>query len=136
MHREIYCCGCSKDVQARLTDGAEIYPHRPDLFWKNFWICDTCKNSVGCHNETDDPRRPLGIIATREIKAIRQRIHAILDPIWKTGAPPLRKKYRRKLYAKISEQIGYDYHTAEIKNVSEGERIIGIIKDWGDKNNT
>ena len=28
---EIYCCGCEDKVIARLTDGAEIYPHRFDL---------------------------------------------------------------------------------------------------------
>jgi len=29
--RPIWCCTCQKDVQARLTDGREIYPHRHDL---------------------------------------------------------------------------------------------------------
>ena len=27
----IRCCGCEKKVEARLTDGGEIYPHRADL---------------------------------------------------------------------------------------------------------
>jgi hypothetical protein len=30
--RMLYCCGCQKDVPARLTDGREVYPHRLDLF--------------------------------------------------------------------------------------------------------
>jgi hypothetical protein len=28
---EIYCCGCNKKVDARLTNGIEIYFHREDL---------------------------------------------------------------------------------------------------------
>lgn len=28
--RQIFCCGCGADVEARLTSGAEIYPHRDD----------------------------------------------------------------------------------------------------------
>ena len=32
--RLIRCCGCGDKVQARLTDGSEIYPHRKDLFIK------------------------------------------------------------------------------------------------------
>lgn len=28
----LYCCGCQKDIPARLTDGREVDPHRPDLF--------------------------------------------------------------------------------------------------------
>lgn len=28
---KIYCTGCGKDVEARLTNGKEHYPSRPDL---------------------------------------------------------------------------------------------------------
>lgn len=31
MRQAIFCCGCGHDVQARLTEGVEVYPHRPDL---------------------------------------------------------------------------------------------------------
>lgn len=32
---KIYCTGCEEDVEARLTDGQERYPHRPDLEYHN-----------------------------------------------------------------------------------------------------
>lgn len=64
----IFCCGCGVDVQARLTDVAEIYPHRDDLHSLPFWRCDACGNSVGCHHKTQNPTRPLGCIPTNEIK--------------------------------------------------------------------
>lgn len=35
----IFCCGCQKEVDALLTSGAEIYPHRCDLKDLPFWKC-------------------------------------------------------------------------------------------------
>ena len=66
--RSIFCCGCQSDVQARLTDGAEIYAHRRDLASLPFWKCDACGNFVGCHHKTKHRTRPLGCIPTKEIK--------------------------------------------------------------------
>jgi hypothetical protein len=42
----IHCSGCKGPVNARLTDGAEIYPHRQDLHRLPFWRCDSCGNYV------------------------------------------------------------------------------------------
>lgn len=121
----LYCCGCQKHVQARLTDGSEIYPHRPDLFSLPFWKCDECGNHVGCHHKTGNRTKPLGNIPTKELRNARKHIHRILDPIWKTGKMP-----RGKVYAKIAKAIGCEqYHTAEIKTVEEARKIYTIVKD-------
>lgn len=107
-----------------LTDGREIYPHRPDLFELPFWKCNGCGNYVGCHHKTKDRTRPLGNIPSKELKNARQHIHRILDPLWKNG-----NMKRGKLYAKISDAIGYQYHTAEIKSADEARKIYAIVKD-------
>jgi hypothetical protein len=120
----LYCCGCQKDVQARLTHGGEVYPHRSDLSDLPFWKCDTCKNYVGCHHKTKNRTKPLGNIPTKELKNARQHIHRILDPIWKDGKMP-----RGKVYAIIAEKIGYQYHTAEIRSVEEARKIYAIVKE-------
>lgn len=120
----IYCCGCQEKVEARLTDGREIYPHRGDLADLPFWKCDTCGNFVGCHHKTKDRTRPLGCIPTPEIKNARKHIHRILDPLWKSG------RYNRgKLYGIISERIGWEYHTASIRSVEEAREIYKIVKE-------
>ncbi|WP_088260896.1 zinc-finger-containing protein [Fimbriiglobus ruber] len=120
----LYCCGCQKDVQARLTDGREVYPHRPDLFGLPYWKCDTCGNYVGCHHKTKDRTRPLGNIPTKELKNARQHIHRILDPIWQNGKMP-----RGKVYAVIASQLGIaEYHTAEIKTIEDARRVYAIVK--------
>jgi hypothetical protein len=122
MNKIIYCCECQKEINARLTNGKEIYPHREDLFEKFFWICENCNNYVGTHGKTKDKTRPLGVIPSREIKQLRKKIHSVIDPLWKN------KKIKRQiLYKKISEKIGKEYHTAEIRTAEEGIKILKIV---------
>lgn len=119
----LYCCGCERDVQARLTNGREIYPHRPDLRSLPFWKCDICKNFVGCHHKTAEPTKPLGCIPTKEIKEARQHIHKLIDPLWKS-----QKMSRKAVYGKISAGIGKEYHTAEIRSLDEARQVWRIAK--------
>lgn len=112
--RPIHCCGCEGLVNARLTNGAEIYPHRRDLRDLPFWRCDTCGNHVGCHHKTANRTAPLGCIPTPEISAARKHIHALIDPAWQGGSVD-----RKALYAAISEALGWEYHTAKIRSVEE-----------------
>lgn len=121
---DIYCCGCEKEVPAKLTTGAEIYPHRQDLKSLPFWICRKCYNYVGCHHKTKDRTRPLGNIPTRELRKARSHIHRILDPLWK------RKGHdRKKIYSEIARGMGWQsYHTGDIKSVEEAREVYKIVK--------
>lgn len=122
---QIFCTGCGTDVEARLTDGFEMYPRRVDLHSHVFWVCDTCRAFVGTHKTNN---KPLGFLATQAIKSWRKNIHAILDPLW------MNKKIRRgQAYAYVSNRIGRTYHTAEIYSVEEGKRIYNIVKELKDK---
>lgn len=123
-HRAIFCCGCGERVGARLTTGEEIYPHRPDLDDKRFWRCDRCQNYVGCHG---DSQRPLGNIPTPELRNARRHIHAILDPIWKS-----KKMGRSQLYRLLSDELGYTYHTAELRTLEEARRVYRIVRKLAD----
>ena len=122
--REIRCCGCDEKVQARLTDGREIYPHRPDLADLPFWKCDACGNFVGCHHKTKDRTRPLGCIPTPEVKEARKHIHKLLDPIWQSG-----RIGRKTLYRRLSERLGWKYHTANIRSVDEARKVYRLIQE-------
>lgn len=120
---KIYCCDCGKDVEARLTDGSETYPHRKDLYKLPFWIC-SCGNFVGCHNKTDNPTKPLGCIPNKEIKGARSHIHELLDPIWKSKIIS-----RTGLYKRLSLKLGYNYHTAEIRSIEEARKVYTKIRE-------
>jgi hypothetical protein len=118
----IYCTGCEKEIEARLTNGEERYPHRPDLYDLPFWKCDNCHNYVGCHHKTSDRTRPLGVIATPEILTARKKIHAILDPLWKSG-----KISRNQAYAYVTGKLHYTYHNGEIRTLDEARKIYQIV---------
>jgi hypothetical protein len=121
---ELYCCGCEREVKVRLTDGAEIYPHREDLQNLPFWTCDTCKNYVGCHHKTDQPTKPLGVIPTPQIRAKRSQIHALIDPLWRDG-----NMRRQSVYKMMALQLGVEeFHTAEIKSIEEADRALVVAR--------
>jgi hypothetical protein len=122
---KIYCCGCNQEVTARLTDGAEIYPHRSDLHCLPFWKCDRCGNYVGCHHKTENRTRPLGCIPTEEIRKARKEIHKVLDPIWRSGCVD-----RKALYAAISEHLGWTFHTAKIRSTEEARKVCSFISKY------
>jgi hypothetical protein len=119
---KIYCIECADDVEARLTNGGEVYPHRKDLSIQGFWICDKCKNFVGTHYKSNTPTRPLGVIANQEVKNERIKIHAKLDPLWRSGVYD-----RKSLYRQISDMIGRPFHTSDVRSVEEAQEIYKII---------
>lgn len=124
-NRTLFCVGCQCDVSARLTNGREVYRYRPDLGDLPFWKCDSCGNFVGCHHKTKDRTRPLGCIPTPELKAARQEIHRIIDPIWKSG-----RVGRSQLYGMIAHLIGVEeYHTAEIRSVETAREVVRVTKE-------
>lgn len=120
---KIYCCKCDKDIIARLTNGAEIYPHRKDLHLLPFWKCDECNNHVGCHHKTIDRVRPLGVIPSEEIKKARMMLHRVIDPIWQS-----KMMTRRQVYKNISDLVGWNFHTAEIRTMDQARMAYKAAK--------
>lgn len=127
---QIYCMGCEQIVEARLTDGAERYPHRPDLADIPQYTHDTCGTWVGTHHKSSQRLKPLGILATPEMYQARIAIHDILDPIWKSG-----KRKRGQVYAHMARKLGYQYHTGEIKTMDEARKVWAIAADYYNKVN-
>lgn len=115
----IYCCACKQEVSARATTGREIYPHRKDLHGMHFWVCDACENYVGCHSKDPKNRtRPLGCIPTPDMRKARTKLHALIDPIWKSG-----KLKRVAVYQRLATALGRkSFHTAETRSLEELEQ--------------
>lgn len=120
---KIYCCQCQRTVSARLRNGQDIYPHRPDLVHIPFWQCPECFNYVGCHHKTSNPTTPLGVIPTPAIKELRKTIHSLLDHYWQSG-----QLTRNQIYHRLSQHLGYTYHTAELRSVTEADKVISYLK--------
>jgi len=83
--------------QAKLVTGKVIYPHRPDLFKKQFYFCDECDAFVGCHEGTPNP---LGRLANAELRKAKMSAHAAFDPLWKRYG-----KKRGSCYVWLAEQL-------------------------------
>jgi hypothetical protein len=96
------------------------YPHRNDIY-AHFWQYPSCKHFVGCHNGIK--KRPLGCIPTPHIKYARSKLHEIIDPLWQKG-----KITRGDLYRKISEHLGWQYHTAELRTIEDCRKIWTFVK--------
>ena len=120
--KRLYCIECGKSVNARLTNGAEIYPYKPSISGLPFWKCDRCGNYVGCHHKTVNRTRPLGNIPNPAMREARRYIHDILDPIWKLGAMS-----RSGVYDAISSAVGFKYHTAELRTIEDARRVYYLI---------
>lgn len=78
-HTHVDCNYCGNP--AELVGGEHVYPHRPDLYDKKFWVCDPCGARVGTH-EGDPLYRPYGTLATHELRRLRRRVHELFDPLW------------------------------------------------------
>lgn len=92
----VICPYCGND--AKMVDGIVIYPHRPDLRDKTFWLCKPCAAWVGCHPGTG---KHLGRLANAELRRAKQSAHAVFDPIWKQ-----REMSRKNAYAWLSGALG------------------------------
>ena len=60
---------------------------------------------------------------TTEIRKWRGYLHRLIDKHWKTS------QERKEVYSKITQEIGCQYHTAEIRSVDEAKRIYAICKN-------
>lgn len=110
----LYCVACAKEVEAQALFGDSIYPHRPDLYGKTFLQCPHCGNYVGTHQDG----RPLGTIPTPELRAMRNKVHAVIDEFW---LPERNRGKRKRLYKALSNFLGREYHTGELNSIEECE---------------
>ena len=103
------CNGWGKPV-----GGNVIYPHRPDLAKKRFWLCG-CGAYVGSHANSG---KPLGTCAGPFLRKARGRAHAAFDPLWRNTSWS-----RKAAYAWLSEVTGLskrDCHMARMNAVECG----------------
>ena len=91
----VECMECGR--AAALVGGERIYPHRPDLYAKNFWLC-TCGAYCGCH---PGGVTPLGFPCGPETRRARNAAHTAFDPLWTQ-----REMSRASAYAWLSKVTG------------------------------
>lgn len=122
------CPYCNNEAQ--LVSGEVVYPHRPDLYDKHFWVCVPCDARVGCHDGTT---KPLGRLANAELRQAKMAAHAAFDPLWQrwkalTGLP------RSKAYAWLAQQLGIPHKDCHIGmfDVDQCERVVQVCLEQGE----
>lgn len=91
----IECPYCRHDA-FRVT-GDIVYPNRPDLSSKRFFLCYPCNAYVGCHADG----KPLGRIANASLRRMKMKAHEAFDPKWKSG-----EMSRSGAYRWLAETLG------------------------------
>lgn len=130
---QIICPYCNTD--ARFVKGDVVYPHRPDLHHKRFWLCEPCDAYVGVHRR--NPRlqfngdEPLGRLANAELRKEKQRAHSAFDPLWSGYSPAVRSK----AYVWLAEQLAIPIEECHIGlfDIEQCRRVIDVCtnrKTW------
>lgn len=105
-----------------LRTGDVVYPHRPDLNSKLFWVCSPCDARVGCHPGKSEP---LGSPANAALRSLRMQCHEKFDAFWKSGKMSRSRAYRR---------LASDLKVSEIHIGSSDEstckRILQAVSSW------
>ena len=107
---------------AKLVTGKTVYPHRRDLWNKQFYVCDPCEARVGCHPGTINP---LGRLANTELRKEKMKAHAVFDPIWKTH-----RMSRKMAYAWLAKRLNIDVKDCHIGefDVEQCRRVVAVCK--------
>lgn len=103
--RTLFCAQCGEDIVPIETTGKDIYPNRKDLHGLVMYKCPKCGNYGGEHAT---------VIPTYTIRKYRQKIHSIIDPLWRSGIVS-----RAWVYREMSRGLGKDFHSGNIRSDSE-----------------
>lgn len=120
MSRDVHCPYCHQLTV--LVDGLEIYPHRPDLSNKFFYLCSPCDAYVGCHPGTTNP---LGRPANAELRRAKSAAHRAFDPLWQSG-----QMTRSGAYSWLATQLGIKKSCCHIGmfSLSECQRTVELCE--------
>lgn len=113
------CCQ-SKHIELRshdvLYNGTE-YGDWPYIYW-----CKVCGASVGVHPFSV---YPLGTMADDATRKARSAVHAIIDPLWKSG-----RFDRSDVYAMMARLTGRRrFHTGELSK-QECHDAVAAFRTW------
>lgn len=119
----VMCDYC--DQRSKLVTGRVLYPHRPDLYHKHFYLCEPCGAYVGCHKNSQY-HAPLGRLANAELRGWKNRAHAAFDPLWQSDSMT-----RGKAYAWLAEALDLDIQYCHIGmfDIAMCQKVVAVCKE-------
>lgn len=117
---KVFCCICNKEVDAVETPGHCIYPGCEEFRGRIYLTCPRCSGYVGTHRDGS----PLGCIPTPDMRAKRAAIHKRIDAIISQ-----KRLSAHLVYRYLSEKLGYEYHTGNVKTDEEAARVSELLSE-------
>lgn len=126
---QVYCCKCHKEVDAQLVSGMTTNVHRPEYWKRRYYQCPQCLNYC-LAQKFDDEWKPMASIAGPALRAERQRLHDLLDPVWKADPYPFesRKGWYKYLTIGMNRGPDYQFHFGFLRSFKECKRAEMLIK--------
>lgn len=117
-----YCGG-----KVIFTSNAYIY-HGKTYGNGKCYVCTNCRTSCGVHGKPVPTKRPLGILATDEMKQLKQQCHSKFDEVWRDHKLKRGACYKRlaKLMNIKPQQCHFGWF-----NVDDLKRANAILSDKG-----
>ena len=105
---------------AVMQTGDKVYPDRPDLKTKLFWVCEPCRARVGCHPGST---KPLGRLADSQLRYWKIQAHKAFDPLWKSG-----DKKRSQAYRWLAREMKIDRDDTHIGmfDVNQCKQVVDV----------
>jgi hypothetical protein len=123
------CCGSA----VRLVNNREVYG-KSFGDWPLMYLCSNkqCSATVGCHPRTTIP---LGRMATKETRAMRKKVHDLIDPMWRGIKRP---GLRSSVYRRLADCMGIPMHQCHVGmfTIEQCEEAMRAIDGWRDKKQT
>lgn len=116
----IICKKCNK--KAELVTGKYIYPFNDKCKHKNYYVCRTCGDYVGCHKGTT---KALGTLANKKLRKKRIQAHRAFDLLWK-NSPITRKQAYIDLAKKLNISLS-KCHIAAF-NLETCNQVLELMK--------
>jgi hypothetical protein len=104
--REVWCPYCG--AQAEWLPDSAVYA---SSYGGMVYVCQPCKAWCGCHKRKDGQpgTHPLGRLADAELRRMKIRGHALMDPIWKAAMAKrgwTKKRARGATYRWLAKETG------------------------------
>lgn len=91
---------------AKFVPNEEIYNGKRYGRSYMMYYCKPCDAYVGVHE--NDPKRPLGTLANRELREWRKKAHRVIDPYWRDG-----DMKRVWVYSRLNRHFKKSVHVGE-----------------------
>lgn len=122
--QKVICDYCNQP--AHLRTGDQVHPHRPDLTYLYFWVCDKCDARVGCHKNSPS-HHPLGRLSSAKLRGWKAKAHTAFDKLWKSPSMT-----RNAAYQWLADVMNKDIKDAHIGlfNVMECQKVVCFCNDF------